>query len=217
MTLLELMDAYRVRTNDTSAPYLWSNDEIRLYLNEAQQEAAERGLLIHDSTTPIVCEIALEIGVGIYDLHPSILVIDRARLTSGSNLLAASREQLDAASSSWETNIGTPQRFIDEGNGRLTITPIPTVTDTLTLTVKRLPIKPMTVDTDAPEIHSRHHYRMLDWALRCGYLKQDADTFNDESAKKYEAAFELSFGYRADANVQRKQRDLRRRPIKISW
>lgn len=217
MTLIELIDAFRLRTGDTAKPLLWSDDEITFYLNEAQQEAAERALLIQDATTAQVCELALDIGLGVYPLHASILSIDRAKLSNGTLLVWTSREKMDVFSAVWETTTGTPEYFIDEDSGSLIVSPIPTVADTLTLTVKRLPLNPMAVSTDTPEIHPRHHYRMLDWALRCAYLKQDADTFNDDSARKYEAAFERSFGFRHDANVQRKQRDSRRNVVRSSW
>lgn len=217
MTLIELIDSFRLRTDDRATPYKWSYDEIRFYLNEAEQEAAERSLLIEDASTAYVCEIALEVGVATYPLHESVLKIERAKLSNGDLLVRASREKMDLYSSTWETTTGTPEYFIDEGNGSIIVSPIPTVTDTLTLTVKRLPLKPMALDSDTPEIHARHHYRMLDWALRCAYLKQDADTFEDDTARKYEAAFERSFGFRQDANVQRKQRDKRRNVVKSNW
>lgn len=217
MTLLELIDAFRLRTDDKAESPLWSDDEITFYLNEAEQEAAERALLIQDATTAQVCEIALDVGVGSYPLHGSIIRIDRAKLSNGTLLVWTSREKMDVSSTVWETNTGTPEYFIDEDSGSIVVSPIPTVADTLTLTVKRLPLNPMAASTDTPEIHTKHHYRMLDWALRCAYLKQDSDSFNDDSAKKYEAAFERSFGYRHDANVQRKIRDKRRNVVRSNW
>lgn len=217
MTLVELIDAFRLRTEDTGEHTLWSDDEITFYLNEAEQEAAERALLITDATTATVCQIALTVGVGDYPLHKSIIKIDRAKLSDGTQLVFTTREKMDVYSDEWETTTGKPEYFIDEDNGRILVTPSPVVADTLTLTVKRLPLAPMSADADTPEIHTRHHYRMLDWALRCAYLKQDADTFNDDSARKYELAFERSFGLRQDANVQRKQRDHRRNLVRTNW
>lgn len=75
----------------------------------------------------------------------------------------------------------------------------------------------MAADDDAPEIHERFHRRMIDWALRCAYLTQDADTFDEQAAMKYEAAFDRSFGVRLDSNVQRKHRSKRPNTVKSNW
>lgn len=220
MTLTELLSAFRTRADDLTAPYLWSDAEITLYLNQADNEAAERALLIQDATTASVCTLTLADGTATYALHAAVLRINRAVLTSTGDLLGVvSREQLDVAQPGWETNTGTPQYVVEVGDGNVIITPTPTAIDTITLTVKRLPLTAMALatPTDTPEIPARHHYRMLDWALHLAYLKQDADAGDSAMADKYDAEFERSFGKRMDANVQRKHRDKRPNTIKSGW
>jgi hypothetical protein len=48
----------------------------------------------------------------------------------------------------------------------------------LRLAVYRLPLNPLCQDSDEPEIPQQHHIRLLDWVLRCAYLKQDPDTYD---------------------------------------
>lgn len=218
MTLADLIYSFRTRADDLNEPYLWSNAEITLYLNQSDNEAAERALLIQDATTTAVCTLTMAAGTASYALHAAVLRIDRAKLTSTGDLLdVVSREQLDRLQPGWETATGTPEYVIEVGDGNVIITPTPTAIDTITLTVKRLPLTVMAVDTDTPEIPARHHYRMLDWALRCAYMKQDADAGNAAMADKYDTEFERSFGKRLDANVQRKQRYRRPNTIKSGW
>lgn len=218
MNLSELIEAVRIRTGDMSAPYLWSDDEITLNLNQADSEAAERALLIQDSTTAEVCTLTLDAGSASYPLHESILKIERAKLASTGDLLSVvSREALDKLWSGWETATGTPKYLFEDGEGNAVVVPEPTAADTIAITVKRLPLTVMASDADTPEIPVRHHSRMLYWALHLAYLKHDADAFDQQAADRYEAMFARSFGYRHDANVQRKHRDKRPNTIKSGW
>lgn len=221
MNLADLIDAFRTRSDDaagTESAQLWTDDEVTLYLNEAVNEAAERALLIRDSTTPAVCSIAITTTDTDYALNPFILAIDRAKLASDTDpLIRTTIDELDASYSGWETAVtGKPQGFIED-NGRIRLFPMSNKVDTLALVVYRLPLVPLKVETDVPEIHARHHLRLVDWALRCAYLKQDSETLDKQKAAQYEAMFEASFGKRPDANVQRKQREHRPTVSRINW
>jgi hypothetical protein len=213
VNLEEQIAAFRDRTGDTEAPYLWSDQEVTLFLNAAQDEAAERAYLIFDATTDEVCEIPIVAGTATYDLHPSILKIQRAKLDLGNRpLVETSIEKLDEECQGWETTSGNPCRFFQTSDTTITLQPNPTVNDTLRLRAFRLPLVRMEDDADEPEIAAKHHYRAIDWALRCAYLKQDSETLDKGKAAEHEASFTASFGERPDANVQRKRRD-RRPPV----
>jgi hypothetical protein len=55
MNLLDLRGAARIRLEDTvGPPYLWDDNEIDSYINQAEREACERALLIEDDTPPSV-------------------------------------------------------------------------------------------------------------------------------------------------------------------
>lgn len=208
MTLDELIQAYRTRAKDRRAPYLWSDDEIVLYLNEAEAEAAERGSLLVDRATPAVCEIHIDSSSAEYPLHGAVLKIQRATIDGLSGTLkAASRAELDERSPGWELETGTPTRYIDE-EGVITFYPRPTAAMLVRIHVVRLPIRRMSIADPGrgPEIHERWQFPMLNWALRCGYLKKDADTFNLDEASRHEAMFTASFGERLPADVLTRRR-----------
>lgn len=212
MTLDDMISVCRTRTADAVAPYLWSDVEWTMFLNEAENEAAERAQLLLDTSTAACCRISVVANTATYNLHASILKVQRAKLTLGTRPLAeTSIEQLDSESN-WEAGTGTPARFFQTSDTKITLVPIPTAADTLNMRVYRLPLVPMETGIDEPEIAAKHHYRMLDWALRCAYLKQDAETLDKGKAAEYESAFIASFGVKPDANVQRKRRD-RRPPV----
>lgn len=217
MTLADLISAFRARSSDTELPYLWSDAAITLYLNDAVQEAAVRARLIKDSTTVAVTSIAIAASGGLYKLHPSIFMIDRAKLASqNAPLTPTSVEQLDDEFPGWEVQNGTPV-YLCEENGTVRLVPNSLSGDTLRLAVYRLPLDDMEAPDDEPEIHAKHHVRLLDWALRCAYLNQDSETFDETKAQKYEAMFERSFGIKPDANVARKQRDKRPSVVQMQW
>lgn len=218
MTLKELIAAFRVRAGDNVAPYQFSDEEIAVFLNRADAEAAERALLIHDETTAAVCSLTLAINVATVSLHASILKVERATLSDGvTKLTVTSREQIDREWPDWETATGTPQYLIEKGDGTAIIVPKPVAADTASLAVKRLPMTDMAADTDTPEIPVRWHYKMLDWALHMAYSMPDADTFDKQKADKHESAFERSFGERIDANAQRKKRDRKPHTVRSTW
>jgi hypothetical protein len=186
MTLKELREAFRARAADEAEPWLWSNKEIALFLNEAQCEACERAHLVADAVA-----IELEAGKECYPLPPDVLKVLSARTPAGALTPGKGRHDLGS--------------YFESQDGMLWVK-APLAAQTLALIVSRLPA-PMEQAGDTPEIHARYHYRLLDWAMRCAYLKQDAETFNAKTAAFHQALFEQSFGGRPDANVQRKQRE----------
>ena len=217
MNLADLISAFRARADDTAEPYLWSDEEVTLYLNEAVAEAAQRARLIQDSTTPAITQIAVTASNADYVLDASVLAVDRVKLASQPRpLVRTTVAELDANYPGWESHIGQP-KFFTEVEGYLSIIPQSPMDDTLSLTVYRLPVAPMAADTDEPEIHAKYHYRLLDWALRCAYLKNDSETLDKSKAADYQALFEQSFGVLPDANVQRKQRAHQATTVRINW
>lgn len=212
MTLSELTEAFRIRADDRAQPYLWSDDEVALYINESEREACVRARLIRDEI-----EIDLSAGESVYALPAPVLEVRRAALSDGTVLRASSIEALDTAWPDWAAATGAPQFVVDTGNGDITVVPVPTAADTLKLVVFRLPAADMASDSDTPEIHTRYHMHLLDWALRLAYLKHDADAFDQGAADRHGAMFERSFGYNHTANVQRKHRDKRVPAVKSEW
>lgn len=223
MKVAEFITDFRADLVDNDTPPLWSDADIVRYLNDAVQEANVRAFLTEDRLTPAVCTVTLAPDVSTYQLHPSVFEIKRATLR-GRPLDETSVEELDDDCPGWENWKGSPRLFIfDQASGArpasIRLVRIPTQADTLSLTVYRGALNPLTAanGTAKPELPERFHERLKDWVYRCAYLKQDADAFDKSKAIEFEASFERSFGARPDANVQRKQRDRRPPIVTINW
>jgi hypothetical protein len=226
VTLAELRTALRQRLDDLASPQLWSDDELTAYLNEAQREAAERALLLYDSSSSVT-QLRVSAGTALYNVDPLVLRIDRAVLASNGNVLRrTTTDELDnevchwlyidaygvaSANTPWELRTGQPRGYIEQ-IGSIRLVPIPTSDDLVKLSLWRVPLEDMADDGDEPEIPPRHHARLIDWGERCAYLKRDSDTYDANKAALAEARFTAFFGERPDANVQRK-RQIRRVPI----
>lgn len=212
MTLAQLMDAYRTKTEDVAPPYLWSDDELRQYADDAENEAAERARLLKDTTTPEICQVNVVAGAAAYLLDSRIISVERAKLAlSSTPLTLSSTDEMDRAKPGWEARSGTPSKGLVDAEGagwKLTLYPKPAANDTLHLQVFRLPIGPLSAhDGNQPEIPSRLHLRLLDWMLHLGYQKQDAETYDRAKSEQHAAIFTAAFGERIDANARRKQED----------
>ncbi len=219
MTLAEFIAEFRRVRDDTKPDYLWSDEEITSYLNDAVNEACERALLIEDRTTADVCTVSLSIGEPNYPIHDSIIKIKRVTL-GGARLPETSVEAMDEEETFWENRSGKPTRFIRDGETSIRVVPTPVEAADLSMTVYRTPLEPLVVDRpdESPEIKSIYHYRLLPWVYRCALLKQDAETLDKDRALEQEILFTFNFGVRPDANVQRKHRD-RNPPLvsMVSW
>lgn len=222
MNLQELINELRIALTDEVEPYLWSDEVLTSYLNEAVQESCERALLIEDMTTEAVCRIALQPAQAVYRLHQSVLKVERA-LVDGKPLTETSIERLDEGMANWEARRGEPRQYVfvqagGAGQPAIQLVPEPVAPGLLKLRVYRGALVPMAAaETDAPEIPVRHHRKLMNWALRCAYLRPDADGYDRDRAQLHEAMFERDFGARPDANVQRKQRDKRPRLVRSHW
>lgn len=102
MNLESLREVVRSRADDKIAPNLWSDDEIKLFLNEAVSEAAVRAKLIYDEDSSI-CRIPVVYGKAVYTLHPSIYEIVGAWLVKDNDqnnarlLFGVSQSLLDSS------------------------------------------------------------------------------------------------------------------------
>lgn len=211
MNLKDLRDGFRNQADDAVSPFLWEDPEVNQFFNEAENEACQRALLLEDSDSPRICRISLTAGKASYTLSPLVIEVRRARVASERHTLEFRNEEwLDQNYCfGWETRTGVPKYAI-LSKTKFRPVPIPEASDTVLMTVFRLPEEPMVDNEDEPEIQEVYHYRLIDWALRCAYLKQDADTYDPVKAAAAEARFTASFGERPDANVLRKQ--ARRKP-----
>lgn len=222
LNLGSLLDNFRLLTDDTAAPVLWSDDEITRYANDTVRDAAERGFLIEDDQTPEICQIAVVANTANYPLDPRILKITRARLDVRRRVLySVDKASLDNGLSlpyrnhwgrfwgqSWDTAKGIVFGYIESTEG-VRLVRIPIESDVLRLTVYRLPLSDMVEMSDEPEIRIERRYDLLDGMLARGYLKRDSEIYDPKLAAEHEAKFTQHFGVKIDASVRKKQREPR--------
>ena len=118
MTLEELLRRFRSLAKDTAEPFLWADDDVVDWLNDAQAQACIRGRLIREDDLAAVCRIALVPGQQTYPLS-----LKCARMFAGRALrpLSMTRRRRSLASA-WNRRIAThrprPPFGPIEGGGR---------------------------------------------------------------------------------------------------
>jgi hypothetical protein len=222
MNLAELMAEFRADANDEEIPYLWSDDNLVAWANEAEEEACIRKNLIFDRTTEDVddvpvCKVAIFEGTGTFSLHESIVLVRNAYLVDASDevipLKIYDRFKVECLDDDWRTTSDEPTGIIfDDTGGELNC--LPEAAYTLYLEVYRTPLTKMAAysgaSIDSPEIAPRHHHYLLHWMLYRAYSKRDVDTFDPNRAAQEKREFEAYFGLRPAANARR--RGMQNRP-----
>jgi len=223
MLLTELISVLRNQyLDDVAEPYLWSDAELIRYIAQAQNEACERAHLLVDQSTPAICQIPVQVGVTGYLLSDKVLLVKGAAFGTSADqsyaLTQTTRSRLDQTHPGWRNHTGNPRYYICEDNGEITIIPASLGTTgtngttstsgtsgTAFLQVARYPLNDLSLASTAgtgtaglgvtyPEIPAQYHLKMLSWAVRLAFLKNDSETFNLAKAEKYEAIFDRDFG-----------------------
>ena len=198
MKVSEIMTIYRTETRDKNKPYFVDDDLALVYLNEAQSQAARRGRLLVDSTSPEICRVQVVAGEPVVDIDPRIISIRRARLASSSRpLVKAKVRDMDERFPGWDssTNQSSPMIVVtDYGTNQLYLHAIPKIDDELLLTVTREPLKELKGENDVPEIAPRSHRGLISWMKYRAYSTDDADRYDPKQAGVALGHFEAEFG-----------------------
>lgn len=224
MTLQDLLDELarnmlRDRSDLMSGPddYLWSDDQLVTYINEAESILAREGLVIRDGSTAAVVNVPLASGNDQYTLHPAVVAVISAKFPGDpSDLARAGHSALSTYQQPdplfWDPAQistmapGKPLAFatdeqLDKRSGKtgvvnLRVYPVPNDDYdgvTLALRVVRKPLKPLSLDSmDAsPEVPEEYHLGLLDWAAYRALRNVDSDAGAVEKADKYKAEFKM--------------------------
>lgn len=222
MTLAELIAQFRVDAEDSVAPYLFTDAVVTGFLNEAEEEAALRANLLHESSDPSVCEINVVAGTSTYPLHASVFAVTYATWTpSGSTerieLTLIDRIEADRTmGSDWRTRSKDPSSLIIEDT-RLRLTCIPLRAGLLRIECYRAPLTQMIGSDDTPKINRAHHRHLVQWALHRGFSIPDKEVFDPGRAEIAEAKFTRQFGIRPDADMRRASQANRPLTNKAVW
>lgn len=212
MNLEELIASFREDATDKVATYLWTDEAVTRWLNEAQDEAAVRGRLLLDDSTQAVTRIAVTEGQASYQLHAKVYEIAHlhwqpsAAAHRGKPVELVTREWLDRNHPGWRVRFDCDSMYAIQTEGALRLVPTPREAGVLTLEAYRLPLKPLVNDTDKPEIHAASHPYLVYWALHRAFSQPDADGFDPQRAATAEATFTGYFGARPDADMRRSTR-----------
>lgn len=213
-----------------SPDYLWSDDTLVRYIDEAQKRFARKGLVIRDGTNSDVCQVRLQTGVEYYTLHPSVLAVISARLdgeqsdlprAGHANLTAFSRYDPYFYDNSMVTALtpGKPLGFTtdefvssDDYDSQSVLTmrvfPAPSSqynNQIIKLRVIRMPLEPLLSSclTAVPEIPEMHHLEMLDWAAYLALRIVDVDGGWSKRAYEFRDSFEAHVKGARDAAMRK--------------
>lgn len=208
MTLQDLIRRFRVLSGDRAEPYMWSDEDVADWLNDAQQHACIRARLLREDSAGM-CRIALEPGRQSYRLHPALYEIIHARIVPASGqarvLRLVSRELLDDEHPHWREDT-RPASMAVQDDTRLRIVGAIAAGDTLAMECYRLPLRPMEDAQDEPEIHRAHHEHLLHWALHKAFSVVDGELFDPKRAAQAALEFAGYFGLMPDAGLRRETR-----------
>lgn len=214
MTLTELIRRFRVLAKDTvDNPYMASDADVIMWLNDAEREAAIRARLIRDHLTQDVTRIAYVADTQVYQLHPAVFELINVRLVRpdgkrGNPIYLRTPEWLDRNVPHWRED---PIRyrhdnFAIQDDRNLQLLTEYEAGDVITLECYRVPLEPMRNGGDEPEIHPMHHEHLVQWALHRAFSVPEADLFDPNRSKDAEDEFTRYFGIRPDADARRATR-----------
>lgn len=176
---------------------LWTTAELKRWANEAVDEVAIRSRCIRDSSDTADLTMFTVAASGTGTIAVPRAVIRLLRVTwNGRALTPTSKTKLDAITSDWQTSTAEePTHFIlDQGTRQLRVWPLNTIEGTLRLEVVRRPVTKMVNLTDEPEIPADMLGDAVYWMLHKAYLKNDADTKDNNQSATYEELFTRAFG-----------------------
>lgn len=209
MTLKDLLRRFRALADDTVETYLWQDEDITDWLNDAQDQACVRGRLLVAEGDPALCQIALQPGQATYLLHRALYEIISLRIVAATgesrSLALKTREWLDAELRDWR-DYPRPACFAIQTDTGLRVVGAIEASDVLHLEAYRLPISPMLHGSDEPELHLAHHEHLIHWALQKAYSVPDSEKFDPTRKDQAEAAFTQYFGPLPDADMRRQTR-----------
>lgn len=190
MTPHELYDLFRDEMSDVEEPYLWSDDLVYSYMEDAQRMLCRWTEGIADASTAEITELALVDGTTWLDLDPRILRIRTATKSDGCDVEILNFEDLKPRGWRFDGSTGPVRALVIgmEAN-RVRVFPDCDTAETVSLTVFRLPLDPVDDGCDELEVDEHHHRHLMLWMKACAYGKQDAETFDRTKKREFEAEF----------------------------
>lgn len=213
----EILDSFRQQVHDVAEPYLWSDDELAYFLDDAQTMFCRLTDGIADATTPAATQVSIVPGQIWYPLHPAVKAVRSAtRADTGLELDVVNQDEHRRLLQRWAGPYGsnTPAQpgvvrrlVLGAEENQIMAYPTPDETVTINLSIYRLPLAPITVSsaTMDPQLGSQHHWHLMLWMKHLAYGKADSEVYDPRAAERYEQAFR-DYCVNAKAEAQRRRR-----------
>ena len=203
-----------------ASDYLWSDNGLIRYINEAQNRFARQTKCIRDAVTPKVCQFTTVADQQFYTLDPHVVSIISIRMTGDrADLARAGHSDFDTYRQpdtyffdpaqlaqmppgkplAWSTDEGVIQDSYGSFTApQLRLYPIPTspyAGVVGNMRVARVPLVKLSISMPeaVPEIPEAHHMDMLNWAAYLALRGVDLDVAGGgawDRAKEFRAAFD---------------------------
>ncbi len=209
MTVEELIARARARTDDTVSPYLVSDEDLVAFANEAQNQACERALLLHDYTSTL-CSFTTEAAVAAYPLDRRILAVTRASV-DGSHIPLEPLNTHDSYLYQVAQSLGAGRpQALHNTRGHIVGEATPDAEKKGSRIIYRYPLKALTETDQVPEIPAVYHEKLVDWMVFRAFGKWDVELYNKSDRDAALAAFQVSFGEPRSARELESWRELPR-------
>jgi hypothetical protein len=199
----ELADYFRSQVRDDVEPFLWSDEEVLTYMNEAQRMFVRLTNGIYDVSSA-ACTVAVTSGQKFSTLNPAVLEIRKAYYVTPVTGYKRELKLINLASTSslktWDYGVYKNASIQDipgivdymvvgEERGKVRWINIPTENATVELAIARLPLTKLSSSQLTLEVSEEHHVYLTEWMKHLAYNKQDGDAFDPKASLAAEARF----------------------------
>ena len=202
MILQDLINAARELLDDTIGPYLWADERLYRYANNAMIEVALRTRCLKESGTPATT-FPVVAGTATFAIDPATIIVSKAQMAGQKHpLILTTAKDLDRRLPGWDTDMvpaGVPEYVVfDLAQHRVTLVPTPAEDSTLYLRVCRVPNEDEKMEgpDDEPPFTSFRPEEVKHWIAHEAYLERDSERYNPERSAQHEAIFTARFGAR---------------------
>jgi len=217
MQIKDLLATFRQESDDLFEPYLWSDAEFLVYLNDAQDKFVRNTGGLADRRSPLT-KISFNAGDKFKKYDERILHIKGATTNNNRVLSIQNLDNFQSTNDDYGRSFNTGVDDAVTGEVRVLITdisaseiqlyPIPDAAGYVQLFVYRRPLNNIDSLDSVLEIPSFQHLCLLYWVQYKAFMKNDVETFDQAKAAEYRAAFTDAV---AEAKKEKSSREDRKR------
>ena len=201
MTSDELYDLFRKDVVDTARPYLWSDEEVWAYMNDAYTMFVRLTGGV-PSVTADICTIPIAVNEPTAEISDKILLVRTAtRVSDGADIRVINAQDTTSLNDedfgvlrriNVTKNVGKVRyMIIGMERGLVRWVNIPDGDDAVNLLVERLPLDTISgFGQNFTDVQDHHHIHFLKWMRHLAYNKQDAETFNKAKSDAEQMSFQ---------------------------